>query len=165
MKKCVKCGEIKEFDKFYSHPLSKDGYAPVCINCSREYALNRYNRLKNDPDFRKTMRERKRIRTEKNGYEKYYSNEKRKEVNREQYKKFPEKRKAYMATHNLLRKEGCDLHYKDYIELSKKDHKKAHRFIIYDQERMMYRSLSGELLDNKDRHLVYIEEMIKTKDD
>ena len=30
-----------------------------------------------------------------------------------------------------------------------------HRFIMYDQERMMYRKLNGELLDTREKHLEY----------
>jgi len=29
--------------------------------------------------------------------------------------------------------------------------------MIYDQERMMYRTLKGELLDTRERHITYIK--------
>lgn len=49
-------------------------------------------------------------------------------------------------------------HAKDVIFLSKADHYKAHRFIIYDQERMMYRRCDTlELLDTKESHLEFIK--------
>lgn len=51
-------------------------------------------------------------------------------------------------------------HHLDVVELSVKDHKKAHRFIRYDQKYMMYRTLEGELLDTKESHLKHINEMI-----
>ena len=56
-------------------------------------------------------------------------------------------------------------HYKDVIHLTKKEHSKAHRFIIYDQERMMYRNLEGILLETKERHLKYILEKIEKEED
>ena len=46
-----------------------------------------------------------------------------------------------------------------------KDHIKAHRFIIYDQERMMYRRLDGVLLDKKEKHFEYILEKIENEPD
>jgi hypothetical protein len=56
-------------------------------------------------------------------------------------------------------------HYKDVIWLSKKDHMKAHRFIKYDQERMMYRDLNGYLLETKARHEQYIRLKVKFEKD
>jgi hypothetical protein len=56
-------------------------------------------------------------------------------------------------------------HQIDVIDLSQKDHFKAHRFIIYDQERMMYRNLEGVLLDTKEKHLKYIMHMINSMPD
>ena len=47
-------------------------------------------------------------------------------------------------------------HWKDCIELSEKEHNLAHRYMIYDQERMMYRDLDGILLDTKEAHLEYL---------
>lgn len=57
-------------------------------------------------------------------------------------------------------------HYKDVIELSVKEHKKAHRFIIYDQERFMYRrSTDNVLLDTKEEHLKWITYAINNFED
>ena len=41
------------------------------------------------------------------------------------------------------------------------DHFKAHRFLVYDQERMMYRTIGGVLLDTKEAHHKYILDYIK----
>lgn len=79
--------------------------------------------------------------------------------------KFPEKYKAIAKCRNPPRSEGCELHHwsyniqdwQDIIHLTIKQHNLAHRFIIYDQERMMYRIAStGELLDTRERHLDFI---------
>ena len=51
-------------------------------------------------------------------------------------------------------------HYKDCIELDVKTHHLIHRFIVYDQERMMYRALDGLLLNTKELHLEYINKII-----
>ena len=46
----------------------------------------------------------------------------------------------------------------DVIQLSIKEHHFLHRYIIYDQERMMYRGLDGVLLDTKEKHLKYYDD-------
>jgi hypothetical protein len=52
-------------------------------------------------------------------------------------------------------------HYKDVIELTPKEHHKAHRFIVYDQERMMYRTFDKNLLlDTRERHETFIKNCI-----
>lgn len=58
----------------------------------------------------------------------------------------------------------CDA--KDVIELTVRQHKKAHRFIIYDQERFMYRrSTDNVLLDTKQEHLKWITYAINNFED
>jgi len=37
-KKCSICGLEKEYNEFYSHPLTKDGYSNVCKTCQKEYS-------------------------------------------------------------------------------------------------------------------------------
>ena len=57
-------------------------------------------------------------------------------------------------------------HYRDIIWLSKKEHMKAHRFIIYDQEQMMYRRTdNNELLYTKEHHENYIKNKILNEED
>ena len=56
-------------------------------------------------------------------------------------------------------------HAKDMIDMTPKDHAKAHRFLVYDQERMMYRNLDGVLLDTRERHETYIRHMIEVMED
>ena len=55
---------------------------------------------------------------------------------------------------------------RDVIELPFKEHKKAHRFLVYDQERMMYRRFdTNELLDTREAHEAFIFDCIKNKAD
>ena len=37
IKRCTKCGIEKNLEEFHLRKLSKDGYAPVCMNCVRDY--------------------------------------------------------------------------------------------------------------------------------
>jgi hypothetical protein len=78
--------------------------------------------------------------------------------------RYPEKYKARCAVNSIKRnvKENHlhhwsynKGHYKDVIELSEKEHNKLHRYIIYDQERKMYRTTENILLDTKEAHINY----------
>ncbi len=88
-------------------------------------------------------------------------------------KRYPEKYSAADRTKNI-RKDGFHCHHWSYnkphwldiLYLTVKHHMKAHRFLIYDQERMMYRRTdTNELLDTKEKHLVWINWCLKNKQD
>lgn len=51
-------------------------------------------------------------------------------------------------------------HSKDIIEIRFDLHSLIHRFLIYDQESMMYKTLAGELLDTREKHETYINKII-----
>ncbi len=171
MKKCKICKIEKDLSNFYSHPDMKDGYSQKCKECSKQLSKKRYNELSTSPEF--IEKERKRSREKQHKYRTNSSKEESYQRNIDNKKKFPEKYKAHYYTARTPKKEGFHLHhwsynkdhYRDTIELSKKSHMKAHRFMIYDQERFMYRNLEGELLDTKEKHLTYINLMIATKED
>jgi len=173
MKKCKICNLEKDYNEFYSHPKTKDGYSQKCKSCTKQDSNKRYDKLKQDPEFLEKERKRGREKQQKYKYKNSLSSERLKEVNDTYRKNFPEKYKAHCCASKLPKKEGFHLHhwsyneshYLDILELSAKDHKKAHRFIIYDQERMMYRTLNNILLDTKEKHEKYINEMIETQED
>lgn len=170
MKKCFKCSLEKPLEEFYKHKQMLDGHLNKCKDCTKNDVKNREVLLRQNIDYIEKERER--------GRQKYYRlnyvnkrpskeiQEKRRKMYRELY---PEK---YIAKNKCqhLKKEKKENHfhhwsyneehYKDVIELSIKDHNTAHRFIIYDQERKMYRTLDGILLDTKESHLEYIKKFI-----
>jgi hypothetical protein len=105
-----------------------------------------------------------------------YKNKYREKIsksNKDYIKKYPEKEYAHQNIHRKMKlsEKGNNFHHWSYkkehkfdvIEMSFSDHMKLHRFMVYDQERMMYRDLNGVLLDTKERHLEYFES-IKNKD-
>lgn len=174
-KHCKNCNKTKDITEFY---LSKEGWpAPKCKECHKEFQRYRRNILKQDPEWVEKSREkaRKRTRERANSSVSTYSFEKNKKNGSLYIQRYPEKYEAKKAVQRLKAKiKGHEVHhwsynqphYKDTIELSKKDHKKAHRFIIYDQERMMYRRCdNNELLDTKELHEKYIFDCIINKPD
>lgn len=172
-KKCFKCENILPLDEFYKHPKTSDGYLNKCKVCTKNDVKKNEERLRQDPEW--VAKERKR------GRDKYYrleykdlykpTPEKKKEIIKRYNQKFPEKALARKYTEIFLTKD-CSLHlhhwsynqedWLDVIELSVHDHHFLHRYIVYDQERMMYRDLDGVLLDSKEKHIEYFEKC-KTK--
>ena len=80
--------------------------------------------------------------------------------------KFPEKKLARVAI-RYMRRDGFDAHHWSYneehrtdiIHLPPKEHRKLHRYSVYDQERMMYRRTDGSLIDSKGACIKYLKSL------
>lgn len=171
-KKCLECGEIKSLGLFYKKVSMADGHLNKCKDCTKKRVSANYFENMKDPDF--VNRERIRSR------ERYRSLPKRirdpdfkKKYQGKWLDRFPEKRMAQSVVRRKYKLKGYqrhhwsynEEHYLDIIHLSEKDHKKAHRFLIYDQERFMYRGVDNVLLDTKEKHLKYINFKILNEED
>lgn len=163
-KKCKSCKIGRAISEFYNHLNTKDGLSSVCKQCQRGRSLRRFKELSKNPDFRKKERER----TLDAYYRLYQTRAKDKtakeRIKKKYYNKFPEKEIAERACVHIKKRKGFHLHHWSYniddlkstIELPTKEHFKLHRFLIYDQERLMYRrSDTNELLDTKEKHIEY----------
>lgn len=157
---CVKCFEKKDCNQFY-------GVQKECKECTKKRARERERLLRLDPDWVEKEKERARNKYHRLGYKEKHkpTKEKKRETMSKYKEKYPEKQLAKQASQRLPKvvKENHlhhwsynKEHWKDCIELSEKEHNLAHRYMIYDQERMMYRDLDGILLDTKEAHLEYL---------
>jgi len=167
---CFKCGSNKALTEYYKHKGMTDGYLGKCKDCTKNDSKDREEELKNNPAWYEKEKERHRDKYYRLGYkEKHKPTKENKAKAMKKYgNKYPEKMKAKSMSASLKAKiKGNHLHhwsynkehFKDVIELSVKDHYLVHRLTIYDEERRMYRTLNGVLLDSKQEALIYYKQI------
>ena len=170
-KKCFKCEIIKPLNEFYVHKQMADGHLNKCKECTKKEIKDNYNSNLLKDGFIESERKRGRVKYHTLYKDKVYKN---RNVYRQKWSQnYPEKKEASIKSSHI-KKEGFEKHhwsynkehYKDIIFLTKKEHSKAHRFIIYDQERKMYRRFDNNvLLDNIESHKQFILDCILNKED
>lgn len=167
MKTCFKCGEEKDLSEFYRHKKMADGHLNKCKDCTKKDVKDRYESKVEDPEWVEKERARGRDKYHRLGYISHRSRSKKKAYVA-WCKKFPEKMEAYRLCQNEPCPTGHQRHHwsyrtehaKDVILLTQKDHYTLHRFIRYDPDSFMYKTLEGDLLDTKEKHLAYYESLI-----
>lgn len=162
MKVCSKCKKLKELDNFGYRPQGKLKKQSACNQCYREI---RAERMK-DQSFRKRESENASKWAKRNGYK--HTTDQAKKYYQTKRERYPEKYIARSLSNTRNKVKGFDRHHwsyniehvKDVIELLKNDHKKLHRYIVYDRSTFMYKRRDNmELLNTKEKHLLFIEEI------
>lgn len=171
-KKCFKCHESKSLIEFYKHKSMPDGHLNKCKICTKIDVKKREDLLRKDINWLEKERERNRKRYYRLSYkDKWKPNtETKKETIKKYRQKYPEKYLASKYTEIFLtKKKGVHLHHWSYlqedwldiIELDVKNHNLIHRFLTYNPECKKYFNKEGLLLDTKEKHLKYINQIIE----
>jgi arylamine N-acetyltransferase len=153
MKICIKCNKEKEWTDFYTGQGD-------CKTCVKERVRLREIEKRKDPEWLEKELERQRKKYHRLEYkDKHKPTYEMKKKAMDKYKaRFPEKilaknkmsgLKAKIKGNHLHHWSYNEEHYRDVIELEESDHNLIHRLTTYDQERKMYRTQDGVLLDSK----------------
>lgn len=142
-----------------------DGHLNKCKECTKSDVHDNYEKNAQDPDYVEKERARGRDK-HKRLYRGIKPRPGVKKRTMHQYReRYPEKWQAHIKSQHMEMRDGLNKHHWSYneehwldvIPLTVDDHMKLHRYMIYDQERYMYRTRDGVLLDTREAHLAYYE--------
>jgi len=166
---CFKCNKEKPISEYYKQKGMSDGHINKCKDCAKKDIHKNYEDNIKNPEWIK--KEKKRAREK---YHRLYSDvrpdpEYKKTIMKKYKELYPEKQlaknfigKKFPKLEGRLQRHHWSYnkeHWIDFIILVEIEHRKLHRYMVYDQERMMYRTTDGILLDTKEKALQYYDSL------
>lgn len=164
LKTCKECGETKPLSMFYKHPRMLDGHLNICIDCKKKHTRDRYKIMSKSESWMESERVRNRDKYKRLGYV----------VN--DFKSMSEINKIEGNTSRDLRALGIDTngkeaHHWNYNEpksvllMSRKAHRRLHRYIVVNSEDKFCYTLEGEKLDTLEKSIEYYRSILAKYND
>ena len=157
-KTCFKCNLEKKLEDFYKHPQMPDGRVNKCKECNKKDTRDNYQVKSKDVFFIEKERERSKEKYYRLNYkekQKIWDSEKTWK-NSPKYKGLRRKFKSVPKTHHLHHWNYNDDFLEDVIIIERFNHRRAHNLINLDLKNKIYIGLNGEILDTKEKHILYL---------
>lgn len=177
---CKSCEKTKELQDFYTSKYKGISgvsvyYNSICKDCYKIAIKNNLiKRAEKGFTVEQILKERDRQRKwkalSKNGqsikkkeyYDKYKQLNKEKGLARQEVNnKIKEKLEKGIERHHWCYRRDFWL---DIICIEKTKHRRLHRYLVYVKDLMIYKTIWGEMLDTKEKHLAFIEYIETYKD-
>ena len=169
-KTCFRCDINQPLTEFYKHKQMGDGHLNKCKTCTKNDSAKTLKEKISTEDGLEAERARHREKYYRKGYKDVHKptpfNKKKAMDGYRQ--KYPEKYKAKIKSQRISRNlEESELHHwnynidyaKDILELTKTDHAKLHRFLVYIEDKFIYKTVEGEILDTKEKHINFVKSL------
>jgi hypothetical protein len=157
-KVCFKCNVEKSLDNFYKHPQMLDGTVNKCKDCNKKDVKLNYAEKAKDDSFIEKERIRSKEKYHRLGYkqkqkiwdiDKPWKNNSKYKSLRKKFKSIPS---SFHLHHWCYKNEFIE----DIIVIERFNHRRAHNFLKLDKENLYFIGLDGEILDTKEKHIMYL---------
>lgn len=158
MKKCYRCGLEKPLTDYYLLKSMADGHLNKCKDCVKECAKIALQIKISTPEGLEKERARHRDKYQRLNYK-----DKQKEWDKDKSWKNTSAYKNLNRNNNIPK--GFEIHHwnynieylKDFFILPIKQHKLAHKFLILDIEKRIFKDLDGSYLLTRKSHEAYLK--------